>query len=384
MIKRMLIMLVLFGVVLGGLFGFKVFVNGKIKEAMAGMANVPQTVSATKAQSSDWQPTIDAVGSLRAVRGADLSLEVPGVVEEILFQSGDEVQEGQILLRLRNQDEVAKLQSLEATAQLAQITYDRDVKQLKAQAISQAIVDNDQANLRNARAQVAQQQAIVDKKVLRAPFAGKLGLRQVDLGQFLSAGSVIATLQSLDPIFVDFLLPQQAVARLAVGSKVETRVDAFPDRVFAGTITAINPKIETASRNVQVRATLPNADQKLLPGMFATVQLQTGAAERLVTLPQTAVSYNPYGSLVYVVDETGQGPDKGPDKGPDGKPHLVARQVFVTTGATRGDQVAILKGVAEGDTIVTSGQIKLRNGVPIVIDNRVVPANDPAPKIVDH
>lgn len=382
MIKRMLIMLVLFGVVLGGLFGFKVFVNGKIKEAMAGMANVPQTVSATKAQSSDWQPTIDAVGSLRAVRGADLSLEVPGVVEEILFQSGDEVQAGQILLRLRNEDEIAKLQSLEATAQLAQITYDRDVKQLKAQAISQAIVDNDQANLRNARAQVAQQKAIVDKKVLRAPFAGKLGLRQVDLGQFLSAGTVIATLQSLDPIFVDFLLPQQAVAKLAVGSKVETRVDAFPDRVFAGTITAINPKIETASRNVQVRATLPNADQKLLPGMFATVQLETGIAERLVTLPQTAVSYNPYGSLVYLVDEKGQGPDK--DKGPDGKPQLVARQVFVTTGATRGDQVAILKGVAEGDTIVTSGQIKLRNGVPIVIDNRVVPANDPAPRIVDH
>jgi membrane fusion protein, multidrug efflux system len=376
MIKRMLVMLVLFGVVLGGLFGFKVFVNGKIKEAMAGMANTPQTVSAAKAGSSDWQPAIDAVGSLRAVRGADLSLEVPGVVEEILFQSGDEVQAGQILLRLRAEDEIAKLQSLEATAQLAQITYDRDVKQLKAQAISQAVVDNDEANLRNAKAQVAQQKAIVDKKTLRAPFAGKLGLRQVDLGQFLSAGTVIATLQSLDPIFVDFLLPQQAVAQLAVGAKVAAKIDAFPDRVFTGKITAINPKIETASRNIQVRATLPNADQKLLPGMFATVQLETGAAQRLITLPQTAVSYNPYGSLVYLVD------DKG--KAADGKPQLTARQVFVTTGATRGDQVAILKGVAEGDMVVTSGQIKLRNGVPVVVDNKVVPKNDPAPKIVDQ
>lgn len=376
MIKRMLLMLVLVGVVLGGLFGFKVFVNGKIKEAMAGMANTPQTVSAAKATASDWQPSIDAVGSLRAVRGADLSLEVPGVVEEIRFRSGDEVQAGQILLRLRADDEVAKLQSLEATAQLAQITYDRDVRQLKAQAISQAVVDNDEANLRNAKAQVAQQKAIVEKKVLRAPFAGKLGLRQVDLGQYLAAGAVIATLQSLDPIFVDFLLPQQTVAQLAVGSKVETKVDAFPDRVFTGKITAINPKIETASRNVQVRATLANVDQKLLPGMFATVQLETGAAERLVTLPQTAVSYNPYGSLVYLVDGKGQGPD--------GKQQLVARQVFVTTGATRGDQVAILKGVAEGDTVVTAGQIKLRNGVPIVVDNRVVPTNDPAPKIVDQ
>jgi membrane fusion protein (multidrug efflux system) len=376
MIKRMLIMLVLFGVVLGGLFGFKVFVNGKIKEAMAGMANTPQTVSAAKAESSDWQPTIDAVGSLRAVRGADLSLEVSGVVEEILFQSGDEVQAGQILLRLRAEDEIAKLQSLEATAQLAQITYDRDVQLFKARAISQAVVDNDEANLRNFKAQVAQQKAIVDKKTLRAPFAGRLGLRQVDLGQFLSAGTVIATLQSLDPIFVDFLLPQQAVAQLTVGAKVEAKVDAFPDRMFTGKITAINPKIETASRNIQVRATLPNADQKLLPGMFATVQLETGAAQRLITLPQTAVSYNPYGSLVYLVD------DKGKD--PDGKPQLTARQVFVTTGATRGDQVAILKGVAEGDMVVTSGQIKLRNGVPVVVDNRVVPKNDPDPKILDQ
>jgi membrane fusion protein, multidrug efflux system len=376
MIKRMLMMLVLVGVVLGGLFGFKAFVGGKIKEAMASMADLPQTVSAAKAASSDWQPRIDAVGSLRAVRGAELSLEVAGVVEEITFQSGDEVQAGQILLRLRNDDDVAKLQSLEATAQLAQITYDRDVKQLKAQAISQAIVDNDEANLRNAKAQVAQQKAMVDKKTLRAPFAGRLGLRQVDLGQFLSAGTVIATLQSLDPIFVDFLLPQQSVAQLSVGQTVRVKVDAFLGREFAGKITAINPKVETASRNIQVRATLPNRDQKLLPGMFATVELETGAPQRLVTLPQTAVSYNPYGSLVYIVD------DKAKDAG--GKPHPVARQVFVTTGATRGDQVAILKGVSEGDTVVTSGQVKLRNGVPLAIDNRIVPTNDAAPKPVDQ
>ena len=375
MIKRMLMMLILVGAVLGGLFGFKAFVNGKIKEAMAGMANMPQTISATKAETSDWQPKIDAVGTLRAVRGAELSLEVPGVVETISFQSGDEVKAGQVLLILRKEDEEARLQSLEATAQLAQITYDRDLKQLKAQAISQAIVDNDEANLRNARAQVAVQKAILDKKTLRAPFDGKLGLRQVDLGQFLAAGAMIATLQSMNPIYVDFLLPQQAVAQIAVGDKVRARIDAFPGQTFGGEITAINPKIETSSRNVQVRATLPNPDQKLMPGMFAAVELDTGAPQRLVTLPQTAVSYNPYGSLVYIVD------DKG--KGADGKPELTARQVFVTTGATRGDQVAILKGVSEGDTVVTSGQIKLRNGVPVVVDNRAVPTNDAAPKIVD-
>lgn len=373
MIKRMLIMLILVGAVLGGLFGFKTFVNGKIKEAMAGMANMPQTVSATKAETSDWQPKIDAVGTLRAVRGAELSLEVAGVVETISFQSGDEVKEGQVLLTLRKEDEEARLQSLEATASLAQITYDRDMKQLKAQAISQAIVDNDEANLRNARAQVAVQKAILDKKTLRAPFDGKLGLRQVDLGQFLPAGTMIATLQSLDPIFVDFLLPQQAVAQIAVGDRVRARIDAFPGRTFEGKITAINPKIETGSRNVQVRATLPNTDQKLMPGMFAAVELDTGTAQRLVTLPQTAVSYNPYGSLVYIVD----------DKGAGAKPELTARQVFVTTGATRGDQVAVLKGVAEGDMVVTSGQIKLRNGVPVVVNNSALPTNDAAPKIVD-
>jgi membrane fusion protein (multidrug efflux system) len=375
MIKRMLIMLILVGAVLGGLFGFKTFVNGKIKEAMAGMANMPQTVSTTRAETSEWQPKIDAVGTLRAVRGAELSFEVSGVVDTISFQSGDEVKAGQVLLTLRKQDEEARLESLEATASLAQITYDRDMKQLKAQAISQATVDNDAANLRNARAQVAVQQAVLDKKTLRAPFDGKLGLRQVDLGQYLAAGTMIATLQSVDPIYVDFLLPQQVVSQINVGETVRARIDAFPDRTFEGKITAINPKIETSSRNVQVRATLANPDQKLIPGMFATVELDTGAPQRLVTLPQTAVTYNPYGSLVYLVD------DKA--KGAGAKPELTARQVFVTTGATRGDQVAILKGVAEGDTVVTSGQIKLRNGIPVVVNNNALPTNDAAPKIVD-
>lgn len=375
MIKRMLIMLILVGAVLGGLFGFKTFVNGKIKEAMAGMANMPQTVSTTRAETSEWQPKIDAVGTLRAVRGAELSFEVSGVVDTISFQSGDEVKAGQVLLTLRKQDEEARLESLEATASLAQITYDRDMKQLKAQAISQATVDNDAANLRNARAQVAVQQAVLDKKTLRAPFDGKLGLRQVDLGQYLAAGTMIATLQSVDPIYVDFLLPQQVVSQVNVGETVRARIDAFPDRTFEGKITAINPKIETSSRNVQVRATLANPDQKLIPGMFATVELDTGAPQRLVTLPQTAVTYNPYGSLVYLVD------DKA--KGAGAKPELTARQVFVTTGATRGDQVAILKGVAEGDTVVTSGQIKLRNGIPVVVNNNALPTNDAAPKIVD-
>jgi membrane fusion protein (multidrug efflux system) len=376
MIKRMLIMLVLVGAVLGGAFGFKAFVDEKVKEFMAGAGNPPQTVSTTRAVVTQWQPQLEAVGSLRAVKGADLSLEVPGVVEEIDVTSGDDVQAGQVLLRLRGDDEIAKLQSLEAVAQLAQITYDRDLKQLKAQAISQAVVDNDEANLRNNKAQVAQQKAIVDKKVLRAPFAGQLGLRQVDLGQYLSAGTAIVTLQSLTPIYVDFLLPQQAFERIKVGQAVAAKVDAYPGKTFAGEITAFNPRVDAATRNLQVRVTLANADHKLLPGMYATVDIDTGVPQRLVTLPQTAISYNPYGNLVYLVD------DKGKDAA--GKPLLIARQTFVTTGATRGDQVAVLKGVKEGDVIVTGGQMKLRNGSPLAINNTVKPADDPNPVPVDQ
>ncbi len=376
MIKRMLIMLVLVGAVLGGALGFKAFVDEKVKEFMAGAGNPPQTVSTTRAVVTQWQPQLEAVGSLRAVKGADLSLEVPGVVEEIDVTSGDDVQAGQVLLRLRGDDEIAKLQSLEAVAQLAQITYDRDLKQLKAQAISQAVVDNDEANLRNNKAQVAQQKAIVDKKVLRAPFAGQLGLRQVDLGQYLSAGTAIVTLQSLTPIYVDFLLPQQAFERIKVGQAVAAKVDAYPGKTFAGEITAFNPRVDAATRNLQVRVTLANADHKLLPGMYATVDIDTDVPQRLVTLPQTAISYNPYGNLVYLVD------DKGKDAA--GKPLLIARQTFVTTGATRGDQVAVLKGVKEGDVVVTGGQMKLRNGSPLAINNTVKPADDPNPVPVDQ
>ena len=376
MIKRMLVMLVLVAAVFGGVFGFKAFVDEKVKEYMAGAGNQPQTVSTTRAVVAQWQPQLEAVGSLRAVRGADLSLEVPGVVEAIDFQSGDEVEAGAVLLRLRGDDEIAKLESLEAVARLSQINYDRDLKQLKAQAISQAVVDNDEANLRNNKAQVAQQKAIVDKKVLRAPFAGQLGLRQVDLGQYLSAGTAIVTLQSLTPIYVDFLLPQQAFERIKVGQAVVAKVDAYPGKTFSGAITAINPRVDAATRNLQVRLTLANADHKLLPGMYATVDIDTGAPERLVTLPQTAISYNPYGNLVYLVD------DKGKDAA--GKPLPVARQTFVTTGATRGDQISILKGVKEGDVVVTGGQMKLRNGSPLAINNTVTPADDPNPVPVDH
>jgi len=376
MIKRMLIMLVAVGVVLGGIFAFKAFVNTKIKEVMAGMANPTQTISTTQAVVTDWQSRLQGVGTLRAVSGADLSFELPGIVETIDFQSGDDVKAGKLLVRLRVEDDVAKLQSLQAIAELARITLERDQKQLSVKAISQAVVDTDLANYKNDMAQVAQQQAIVDKKSLKAPFDGHLGIRQVDLGQYLSAGTPIVTLQALDPIYLDFFLPQQALSQIKVGQPVVAKVDAYPDLTFPGEITAINPRVEAASRNLQVRATLKNADRKLVPGMYATVEINVGAPQKLVTLPQTTITYNAYGSTVYIVD------DKGKDD--KGQPKLQARQTFVTTGATRGDQVAILKGVKDGETVVTAGQMKLRDGAPVAVNNTIEPKNDAHPLPVDQ
>ena len=371
MIKRMVIMLIAVAIVFGGIFGFQVFKAAMIKKFMSSMQAPPQTVSAIKAELSPWQPQIEAVGSLRAVRGADLSLEVSGVVDAISFNSGDDVKQGAELLKLRSDDDVAKLESLQAMAVLNELTLERDLKQFKIQAVSQATLDSDKANLKNAKAQVAQQQAILNKKTLQAPFAGHLGIRAVDLGQYLSAGTTIVTLQALDPVYMDFFVPQQSVDRIRIGAPVAVKVDAFKDQSFPGEISAINPKVDTSSRNVQIRATLKNPDHRLLPGMYATVDIVTGSPENYVTLPQTAITYNPYGDTVYVVD----------DKGADGKPQLIARQTFVTTGLTRGDQVAVLKGVSAGQMIVTAGQIKLHNGSPVVINNAITPTADASPAV---
>jgi membrane fusion protein, multidrug efflux system len=375
MTKRMVIMLIGVAIVLGAVFGFQYVKGIMIKKFMATLASPPQTVSATRAGLSQWQPQIEAVGSLRALNGADLSLEVSGVVDSIAFNSGDDVKQGDVLLKLRSDDDLAKLQSLQAVADLNEITNERDEKQFKLQAVSQATIDTDVANLKNAKAQVAQQQAILDKKTLRAPFSGHLGIRAVDLGQYLSAGTTIVTLQALDPIFMDFFVPQQAVDQIRIGQRVNVKVDAYKDQTFAGEISALNPRVDASSRNVQIRATLKNADHKLLPGMYATVDIATGTPQDLITLPQTAVTYNPYGDTVYIVDTKTEA---------NGKPQQIARQTFVTTGATRGDQVAVLKGVNEGDMIVTAGQIKLHNGSVVFIDNSVTPTADAAPTVIDR
>ncbi len=378
------------GAVVGGLLlligGVKGYSTYKMFKGFAAQGKPKFTVSTTKVQFQDWLPQMSAVGSLRAEHGADLSAEVDGTVDKIQFRSGDLVKAGQELLRLRAADDVAHLESLQANANLAEVNFKRDTAQFEAEAISQAVLDSDAATLRSARAQVLQQQALLAKKVVRAPFAGQIGIRAVDVGQYLAAGTKIVTLQQLDPIFVDFALPQQSLSQLRVGQKASVTSDAFPDQTFSGEVSALDPQVDTDTRNVRIRATLRNPERKLLPGMFANVRVEVGAPVRYLTLPQTAIAYNPYGATVYLVgsataEATTAKPAGGTGPAP---PELVVKQVFVTTGATRGDQVAILKGIKEGDEVVTSGQIKLRNGAAIVVNNSVQPADEAEPKLQDR
>jgi membrane fusion protein (multidrug efflux system) len=305
------------------------------------------------------------------VRGADLASQASGVVDQIHIESGTEVPAGTVLLKLKAYDDPAKLAQLEAAAALADQTYKRDQEQFAAQAISQAVLDTDVSTLKSAKAQVAAQEALIDEKTVKAPFSGRLGIRQIDEGQYLAAGTAVVTLQELDPILVDFYVPQQALSSIKVGQPVAATVDTYPGAQFVGKISSINSKVDTASRNVQVRASFGNADRRLLPGMYANVEIDNGDATNQVTLPQTAITYNPYGDTVFVVKQNGVDGN--------GKPKSIAQQTFVQLGATRGDQVAVQSGVAVGDVIVTAGQLKLRNGAAVVVNNSITPANDASP-----
>ncbi|MGZ9116017.1 MAG: efflux RND transporter periplasmic adaptor subunit [Methylocystis sp.] len=380
MFKPMMIMLAIVALVFAALYGFVSFRSMMIGRFLASMANPPQTVSATSAAYREWRPKFSAIGTFRAVNGADLALETSGIVEKIHFQSGEDVKAGQILIELRKDTDNAQLEALKATAELNAINLRRDQSQLKIRAASQATVDTDIANLRSANAQVVQQEAVIAQKTLLAPFAGRLGIRQIDLGQYIGAGTVIVTLQALDPIFLDFVLPQQDLNGVSVGQTIAATVDAFPGQSFTGKIDAISSKVDLASRNVQIRASLANAERKLRPGMFASVEIATGKPQRLITLPQTAIVYAPFGNSVFLAQKSEESADK---KAPQGS-GLVAHQAFVRLGETRGDEVSVLEGVPEGATVVTAGQVKLRNGAPLAISQEPSPPVDAYPKPVDQ
>jgi membrane fusion protein (multidrug efflux system) len=372
--KKMFLMLAAVSLVFAGVFGYHVFA-ARMSAKYMSRGLPPVVVTSGKAVLAPWQPQLNAVGSLRARLGVDVTSEIDGMVRSVRFRPGQEVSEGQVLVELNTDADVAQLHALEAAADLANTIYERDKKQLEIQSVSQATVDADAADLKTKRAQVAQQAAIVEKKTIRAAFAGKLGISTVNPGQYVKAGDKLVTLQSLDSLLVDFFLPQQQLSQVAVGQGITVSTDSYPGKTFNGKVTAINPKVDPDTRNVQIEATVVNLRHELLPGMYGTVTVKAGAIQRYLTVPQTAVSYNPYGETVFIV-QTGTGPD--------GKPLLTVKQSFVTTGETRGDQVAILSGVAEGDTLVTSGQLKLRNGSPVVINNTVQPENEAAPKPVDQ
>jgi len=282
-----------------------------------------------------------------------------------------EVPAGKVLLRLRPLDDYALLQQLQAAAQLAEQNYKRDQEQFAAQAISQAVIDGDQATLKTARAQVEAQHALIQEKIVAAPFAGRLGIRQVDLGQYLAAGTTIVTLQALEPILIDFYVPQQALSQIKIGQSVGATIDTYPSKTFKGVVEAINSKVDAASRNVQVRAAFHNPDRLLVPGMYATVSIDAGDETVQITLPQAAITYNPYGDTVFLVEQSG-----ADEKG---KPRSIVKQRFVKLGGTRGDQVAVLSGIKAGEIVVTGGQMKLRNGSTVTINNSLTPSNEISP-----
>jgi len=400
--KRMTIMLIILGIVFGGLFAWKSFEGVMMKKFMSQMGSKPQTVSTITATKQKWETLIEGVGTLRAVRGVDISSEVSGLVEGIYFESGDQVEAGTLLVKLRVDDEVASLAALQAEAHLAGLTYERDYRQLKENTVAQATVDSSVASLEKAKAEVARQEAEIAKKFIRAPFAGKIGIRQVDLGQYINAGEEVVTLQSLDPIFFDFFLPQQELSKVKLGQEVSLTTDVYKDKKYVGKVWAINSKVDQSTRNVLIRAAVDNSEKQLLPGMYGVINIDLGVSDEYITIPQTAITYNPYGDTVFLVREAGgMKVTSGAEDDADGlnpkedsikeapeeakmdqslpKGTKIADQKFILLGPTRGDQVAVLKGLNEGDVVITAGQLKLQNGSPIVIDNKIVPTDDPDP-----
>ena len=371
--RRMTIMLCGVFLLLGLIFGFNQLKTAMIKYFIAGMGLPPATVSTMVVETSAWQPKLSSVGNVRAFRGVELSTEIGGLVQNVAIKSGMDVKEGELLIKLNDASDVAQLNSLKALADLAKVINERDRQQLEIQAISKNVFDTSKADAKSKEAQVEQQTALVAKKNLRAPFSGRVGIVMINPGQFVNPGDKLLTLQTLDPIFVDFNLPQSNAEQIQVGQEIVVTTDAFKGSSFTGKITAVSPKVDTNTRNIQIEAQLANPDKKILPGMFANVNIKLGDEVKMLTLPQTAVTYNPYGSTVFIAKPTGK-------KDKQGKPALEAQQVFVTTGLTRGDQVAILKGVEEGATVVTSGQLKLKNGTPLIVNNKVLPANSPNPQ----
>ncbi len=372
MAKKIILSLVIVLVLVGLLAGVKGLQFQTMFAQGASFAPPPETVTTATVRREDWQPTLTAVGSVAAVQGVMLGAEMSGAVKSIAFESGATVRAGDLLVELDTAVEQAQLRSAMASADLARLNLERARDLRGKNMVSQADLDSAEAQFKQAVAQVDNIRAVIGKKTIRAPFAGRTGIRQVNVGQFLDNGAAIVTLQSLDPVYVDFALPQQDLAQLSVGMTVRVTTDAFPDQSFEGKLTAINPEVDAVTRNVRLQATLANPAGRLRAGMYVNVAAVLPETEQVLMIPATAVLYAPYGDSVFVVE------DKKDEKtGATGK---VLGQRFVHLGKTRGDFVVVTSGLAAGQTIVTTGVFKLRNGMSVVVDNKLAPSFQLAPK----
>ncbi|MET0063375.1 MAG: efflux RND transporter periplasmic adaptor subunit [Candidatus Thiodiazotropha endolucinida] len=358
------------------LIGVPTLIKLKQFETMgaAQMEMPPETVTSDQVRSQRWPNTVKATGSLIAVQGVIVTAELGGKIEEIAFESGDRVKQDDLLVRIDVSAEQAQLRSAEAAAKLARINLDRNRDLRANKTVSQADLDTAEANFKQATAQVDNVRATIAKKTLRAPFDGQLGLRQVNLGQIVEQGTPVVTLQTIDPIYVDFSLPQQQFSILEPGTEVHVTTDAAPEKVFSGRIIAVNPEIDQMTRSVRVRATLSNQSELLRPGMFANVEVMLSDDEEVLAIPATAVLYAPYGDTVFVIDEV--------EDEKSGEKQLVLRQQVIRLGASRGDFVAVVTGLEEEEKVVTSGVFKLRPKMAVIVDNALAPEAkmEPAPE----
>ncbi|HZQ24465.1 MAG TPA: efflux RND transporter periplasmic adaptor subunit [Terriglobales bacterium] len=374
MLKRTLFMLAIVAVVLGSL-GFIKF--RQIQTAIAQGASFqppPTAVTTLVAKRETWPSTMEVIGTVAAIQGVTVSADLPGTVDKIYFDSGKWVNKGDVLVELDTRQERAQLAAMEAQRDLATINYDRTQQLVKQGVIAKTEYDNVTAQQKVTEGQVGEIRATIARKTIRAPFSGVLGIRQINLGQYLAAGEAIVPLQSLNPIYVNFGVPQQATAQLALGRSLRISSDDLPGLQFSGRVTALDSVVNESTRNLQVQATLPNPQNKLRPGMFVQVSLAMGATQQVIPLPASAINYAPYGDSVFVVTEL---------KDPKGNAYRGVRQQVVKLVGSRGDQVGIASGINPGDEIVTSGVFKLRNGAAVQINNKVQPDNNPHPKPED-
>jgi membrane fusion protein (multidrug efflux system) len=375
MVKRMILMLVVAALVIGGLAYFKTRqVKAAIKQ-FASMQPPPNAVTTVVAKQETWPNTLNIVGTVQAIHGVTVSADLPGTVDKIHFDSGTTVHQGDVLLEEDTRQERAQLAANQATLELNKINYDRMQQLNKEGVVSRQDYDKAIADQKQADANVDEIKATIDRKTIRAPFTGVLGIRQANPGQYLAAGGAIVSLQSVNPIYVNFSVPQQNVGRIRRDEIVSLTADNLPGKTFRGRINALDSTVDATTRNIQVQATVENPKGDLRPGMFVQVEINVGASSSVIPLPASAINYAPFGNSVYVVTDM---------KGLDGKSYLGVRQQFVKVQGSRGDQIGVVEGLKPGDEVVSSGVFKLRNNAPVAVNNKVQPGNNPNPHVEDN